>query len=153
MSQLRNKANVKLWVDALRSGEYRQGHGELTTLDTQNNILSNCCLGVACEVALKNGVEMTIENRNGRRRYDGNGTDLPPAVQRWLDMPDADTGEYAAYGRDVILSYDPNDDYHFMATTANDSAGWTFDQIANALERRYLQDDSDTKQAESPTVG
>lgn len=38
-------ANRRRWIKALRSGEYRQGHGMLR--DYQGQF---CCLGVACEV-------------------------------------------------------------------------------------------------------
>ena len=48
------KADLKQrWVDALRSGQYQQGFGRL------HKQLSNksyfCCLGVLCEVAIKEG--------------------------------------------------------------------------------------------------
>ena len=40
-----NKANIKLWVDALRSGKYQQARGALKTGDAY------CCLGVACDIS------------------------------------------------------------------------------------------------------
>lgn len=44
---------LKEWVAALRSGEYRQGKNML-----QNTNGTYCCLGVACEVARKHGIEV-----------------------------------------------------------------------------------------------
>lgn len=40
------------WLTALRSGEYRQGTGALK--DSTRN--AYCCLGVLCEIAVKDGV-------------------------------------------------------------------------------------------------
>lgn len=40
------KANRKLWVDALRSGKYEQGQGQLKTTDGRM-----CCLGVLADIA------------------------------------------------------------------------------------------------------
>jgi len=35
------------WIEALRSGKYQQGRGQLYSINNDNY----CCLGVACEVA------------------------------------------------------------------------------------------------------
>jgi len=39
----------KLWVDALRSGEYKQGYKDLFKIDSNGN-KSYCCLGVLTEL-------------------------------------------------------------------------------------------------------
>src|SRR5436309_3328868 len=38
------------WLEALRSGEYKQGEGALKRLDSYSCSIVHCCLGVACEV-------------------------------------------------------------------------------------------------------
>ena len=43
------KAEAREWVEALRSGKYRQGHGVLKDSVGDNNF-EYCCLGVECEV-------------------------------------------------------------------------------------------------------
>ena len=43
------KANVKKWVAALRSGDYKQCQQQLAEVDDRGKH-SYCCLGVACEV-------------------------------------------------------------------------------------------------------
>ena len=43
------KERCRQWIDALRSGEYRQQTGALKVPE------GFCCLGVACDVARKNG--------------------------------------------------------------------------------------------------
>jgi len=49
-------ANRKAWLEALRSGEFRQGTGYLCQNDPNNekedSPLFFCCLGVACEKVL-----------------------------------------------------------------------------------------------------
>ena len=49
-------ANRKKWVEALRSGEYEQGKEFLQCGS------SFCCLGIACEVASKNGVPVSMSD-------------------------------------------------------------------------------------------
>lgn len=43
---------IEKWLEALESGEYKQGTGELT----DEKMKRWCCLGVVCDVARKNGV-------------------------------------------------------------------------------------------------
>ena len=58
-----NKPNMRLFVEALRSGEFKQTRGVLrrditdTITDDPNQapIIGYCCLGVAAAVALRNG--------------------------------------------------------------------------------------------------
>lgn len=51
------KKDIRKWVEALRSGEYKQTIGEL-----QNNV-GHCCLGVACEIFIQ---------ESKKRRYPNN---------------------------------------------------------------------------------
>jgi hypothetical protein len=44
-----NLANIRAWVDALRSGRYEQGHGRLLTV--ADDVKRFCCLGVACDIS------------------------------------------------------------------------------------------------------
>ena len=54
-----NKERIKLWVDALRSGDYQQGFRAMSRIKTEGgDSFVNCCLGVACEVAMANGLEL-----------------------------------------------------------------------------------------------
>lgn len=51
-----NKENVRRWVDALRSGEYKQGNGALCIYNPRADEFRFCCLGVATQEAIKAGV-------------------------------------------------------------------------------------------------
>lgn len=116
--------NMKLWVEALRSGEYKQGKGQLAIRKED----TFCCLGVACEIAAKNGAELEIRNDGDFRYYDDHETDLPPSVFAWLGLgPDEDTLDVrtkASEYTDVI--------------TLNDQLEWSFEDIADAIEESYV---------------
>lgn len=72
------KAIADKWCAALRSGEYNQGYNALRT--EKDGRERYCCLGVLCDLAMKNGVLMTL-SLNGE--YDGMGAYLPEAVTDW----------------------------------------------------------------------
>lgn len=96
--------NAKKWVSALRSGEFEQGKGQLRRHE------GLCCLGVACELAVKDGV---IPD------YDPDHIALPHEVQAWLGL----TSNCGKYGINLFLTND------------NDR-GDSFTEIADTIERR-----------------
>ena len=81
-----NTERVKLWINALRSGEYKQIKSQLG-----QEGMGYCCLGVACEVAIQNGlaIERTVFPIRGHIDFDGNGCELTPTVMEWygFDSP------------------------------------------------------------------
>jgi hypothetical protein len=87
-----NQTVKELWVSALRSGEYTKGEGALKQID--NLELAYCCLGVLCELAVNNGVEIDVSIRSIRELqtyfYDDNGETLPPSVRTWAGLATAD---------------------------------------------------------------
>lgn len=135
------KNRVKLFVAALRSGDYEQGNGFLESDGKY------CCLGVACKVAMLNGCEVehgtvvaavygpknVIGDLWGMKEaqvsaFDGRTTDLPRSVQEW----------YGFRGGDPTLDRETG---HLRLTmiAANDNLGWDFERIAAALEAKYLE--------------
>lgn len=130
-----NKTNLSKWVDALRSDEYPQGRRALVSRDFENKMLF-CCLGVACEVAIKDGLELVVytvpegEGGDGEARsYDGQYSTLPIRVQAWLGVYEADP----VLPFEVVKGQVEND----MASSLNDDAQLTFAQIADCIERRF----------------
>ncbi len=134
-----NRENMKLWVEALRSGEYKQGRGALCTVveidDTHP--VGHCCLGVACEVAIKAGVplEKRVLNDSYRiadyRHGDGSSLGrLPPVVSSWLGLEGR---------RDPTLKSAINGIEG--ATTWNDTHGATFADIADMIEYTFLNNE------------
>lgn len=119
-----NKVNIRKWVEALRSGKYEQGTGALR----KGGKL--CCLGVACEAAIQNGVKIEVTATRGDAffRYNGVLCHLPEPVQTWLGIPKGDPGLYR----------DEKTDGELRAIHANDDMGLSFTAIADLVERNYL---------------
>lgn len=136
-----NKENIRKVVDALRSGDYVQGKGTLEYKD-ENGVAKNCCLGVACRVAMANGVALDVQESttemvrgysklrffNHNELVFGETGYLPKTVRDWLGVP----------FKDVSLMTDPGG-YSRTATYMNDN-DYSFEQIADAFERTFLDD-------------
>ena len=111
------------WIDALRSGEYKQGYKYLRQTEEDGSI-SYCCLGVLCDIAgvdWKETDPYTISNGNAYRpHYDGylsNESLLHPGVIEMTgvtsDMP---------FINGIALS------------SMNDAMDMTFEEIALEIE-------------------
>lgn len=113
-------ANRALWVAALRSGKYKQARHRLCR--DSDGEKAFCCLGVACEVAIENGVQVrkALDERKGMMAYNGEATTLPTVVRDWLGL---------THVCGCIVGDDPN-----YLTAANDAYGWDFNKIADAIE-------------------
>lgn len=128
MSRL-NRARLKLWTDALRSGNYEQAKQALARIDHDTGQWSYCCLGVACEVAMANGLDIPTEmSRTGTRRYDGSQALMPSSVCHWFGLP----GDLW-----VPASIEGDGDTRKMVTELNDDYDWDFNQIADAIEAKF----------------
>ena len=112
-----NKHIKKKWIEALRSGEYEQGTRHLS----KDN--KYCCLGVLCELAVKEGVVKKDINE-GVTSYDNKSDFLPPSVASWADMDN----------RGYYITYDGSIDGLYWN---NDEEGLSFSQIADIIEE-YL---------------
>jgi len=75
-----NKDIKKKWVDALRSGEYKQGKGQLRLYD-----VSFCCLGVLCNLAMKEGLAKWENNSFLDQEFG-----LPEEVTNWAGLKEGD---------------------------------------------------------------
>lgn len=111
-------SNVPKLIEALRSGKYKQTR---RALHDENGY---CCLGVACEVAIENGVSIKrlspSQNRRISYTYNGESAILPSIVQEYFGFND-NNGGYEYDGSNVSLT-DDND------------WGKTFDEIADIIE-------------------
>ena len=78
-----NSTVAKLWVDALKSGKYKKGKNKLN-----NSNKTFCCLGVLCELAIANGIELEkIVNDDIKSiKYDDSTIYLPLKVIGWAGM-------------------------------------------------------------------
>lgn len=139
-----DKERVRLLVAALRSGDYTQARGTLRRDEREY-----CCLGVACDVASLNGLGIGWRNVIGegcgcgdcpdRWRFDGAGDNMPPSVYNWFGFDDPDDVALVGtpYDPDIAIDADSN---NVTMVRANDVLEWNFNQIADALETRYLNE-------------
>ncbi len=126
----------KLWVDALRSDTYKQGVGVLRDFDDQF-----CCLGVACDLAIKAGVPgikwETLFHPDGQRyscyalkddELGGTNTNIPTdTVKNWLGL----SGEGGKFDDKSI----PVSPYNLSLWKLNDQEKFDFKQIADVIEK------------------
>lgn len=111
----------KKWVDALRSGEYRQGEGFLLKGDNY------CCLGVLCDLYHKETGEgeWIHQGDNYSRIFSVQGIssniELPFPVSQWAELP----------GKNPVVELDDTK----ALSDLNDS-GMGFHFIANVIEEQ-----------------
>lgn len=121
-----DKGRVRLLVDALRSGEFTQTTGTLKMVQPTGEA-AHCCLGVACEVAIRNGLDIPVtfgaeSDSWGSVSFDGELSLMPPSVYQWFGF---------TYG-DPWLNGS-------RATKLNDGVKWDFGMIADAFEQEFLR--------------
>ena len=135
------KRNVaEMWVEALRSGEYDQGRFDLKICNFEG--VDYCCLGVLCEIAIKEGVDVMetldgwrqlpippgdgigrfrdTERKRDQLRYFGSECDmLPDEVVEWAGMR----------SRLGVIKGD-----EMMSLASMNDVGCTFEEIADKIE-------------------
>lgn len=120
------------WIDALRSGDYKQAHGVLG-YKYEDGRVENCCLGVLCDLAVQAGViegPGLEEGDYGTLYYEHQSEVLPDAVMDWAEL-----GE--SYNPLVPLKNQPEETTSLAEL--NDGEGYadhehSFDEIADIIE-------------------
>jgi hypothetical protein len=119
----------KRWVDALRSGKYRQGTGYLINSSNATGQCKHCCLGVLCDLYLQEH-DATLswnseaisdtEVLNVASLY---GTEflLPYQVQQWAGLHESSP---------CVEYLDSTE----MLSELNDYHGLDFDYLADLIE-------------------
>lgn len=105
----------KLWVKALRSEKYKQGHGHLR-VDT-----FYCCMGVLCDLHAKAN-KKKWKRGNISLDYDGGTQFLSGNVMLWAGLENCDP--FVKYGRN-----------RYSLSNLNDGKKLTFPQIADIIEK------------------
>jgi hypothetical protein len=104
------------WVEALRSGKYKQGNGVLK--DDNNKF---CCLGVLCDISDMSIWIKSIEGSSEFNNYFENSMYLPVKIRQWAEMNSA-SGIY--------------DDWEPSLASENDN-GLSFNEIADLIEKHW----------------
>lgn len=129
-TKVANEENIKLWLAGLRSGQYVQGDGRLK--QDRSGQTFHCCLGVACEVALQNGVELSVDISNGQFHnvylFDNESSYLPNKVQDWLGLR-----------HDNPIVWDADNVYSYELVDLNDK-GKSFEEIADLIESTWVNE-------------
>jgi hypothetical protein len=131
-----------LWLKALRSGEYEQGHSKLCKLpDGPEGKGYFCCLGVLADVAVKSGaVELRVERRERDVRYGNDEDYLPPEVMKWAGLPNNNPSVKYDYGHEACKAWcdEPHEGFDQLATLNDDYYHqWSFTPIADAIEANF----------------
>ena len=79
------------WVEALLSGEYKQGTGALRSRNTVGGTETHCCLDVLSDLAVKAGA-LAAPVLDGHNHYVYGTSEescyLPPEVSDWAELED-----------------------------------------------------------------
>ena len=112
------------WIKALRSGQYKQGLNYLN----ENNT-NFCCLGVLCEIALSEGLNISkvgklkcqpAPEESYIYEYNGDMQNLHISIIVWGDMHiDKSINEHTCIGELISM---------------NDNQGCSFEEIAKFIE-------------------
>lgn len=111
-----NKQIKKKWVDALRSGKYKQ------TKEFLKDETGYCCLGVLCVVYAEEK-KINIEDIPG---FDDEDQGLPNKVVTWAKLDSSNPL--------VTIAINKVERIKFL-TELNDDDGKSFKYIANVIER------------------
>jgi hypothetical protein len=118
------------WINALRSGDYKQGVGRLRSIDDRY-----CCLGVLCDV-VKSDLNLDWEFSNDiaadscKYKLLGSIDYLPQSVCSYVGLSSTQGNI-----KDPSI-YDIDADYSTLAEI-NDSEALDFDAIANIIEVEF----------------
>jgi hypothetical protein len=107
---------AKLWIKDLRSDEFEQCQGYLTKRTEDGDM--DCCLGVLCKRAAKEGVELITTISDGIVCYNSREATPPNEVMIWAGLSGQDAEWFASL---------------------NDVDYATFNDIATVIEHMYLK--------------
>lgn len=127
------KGRIRKLVEYLRTTKRKQGRGILA--QRTNKSIKYCCLGLACELAMAEGLPIERTRTYPNAAAYQYGTDkslsssvLPQVVREW----------YGFSRFDPILS--DEDGFANTASGLNDDSKYNFKRIADAFERTYLSE-------------
>lgn len=114
------------WVEALRSGSYKQLHGCIKDSNKETGITGYCCSGVLCEVAGKDAL---------KAGYSGF---VSSEMAHEIGLPSAGALEVDNFNGDGPVERYDNNSFQIQAAARND-LGWTFAQIADWIGQQPLE--------------
>lgn len=133
------KSDIKQkWIDALRSGKYRQALGSL-----KEGSNKYCCLGVLCDIYI-NETKAAQWNHNNRVEWgniERSGQLLPDTIAEWAGIENPmSTPTVSVYIKDNVrkayyrAKYGISDRFEPHLANIND-LGTSFSEIADIIEK------------------
>ena len=120
----------KLWIDALRSGKYKQNFGELVGNGC------HCALGVLCELAIEQGTPVKrsvygyFDTIAGQATIDADNVGLTPNVRTFAGLSNCPA---------IVTKLNPligvPQERRDYVTTLNDNNKLTFNELADLIEK------------------
>jgi hypothetical protein len=130
-----NEQVKDIWVKALRSSDYTQGRLFLHLAETKHTVESFCCLGVLCDLSLKNSSLPIIRSLNeddGIIRYDRSSEGLPLSVMAWAELK---------FSNPDVTVVDHSIEWHKESKTTSlaelNDGGASFSEIADIIEKNW----------------
>lgn len=109
-----NKRLKSRWIEALRSGKYKQGKGALQEIEGGSQVDKFCCLGVLCQISPKTkALTLSVGDKAAPKRLSN---------QAYLSEP---ASAYAGL----------NAEAQGTLSKMNDSGGYSFNKIAKWIEK------------------
>lgn len=148
MTHKMNPEVKKLWLEALRSGEYKQCKGWLHSRNERGD--TYCCLGVLCALAVKHGAPNVTKSEKYNIGHVAYGTvtpydsvlcgthielsshNLPDAVSAWAEV-DTHFGKGPVVDITHLGLRDNTEDFVSLVRL-NDEYQFNFNQIADLIE-------------------
>lgn len=127
--------NFDAFLAALRSGEYAQGK-----MGLENRRGEFCCLGVACNLAWRDGQIDRQMQSWGQVAYDGFSSVLPKAVATWLGLPERNLVDGVDAFDVAFFKQGYAEDKNQTAVGWNDSLNKSFAEIADAFEQEFTKE-------------
>lgn len=164
-----NPERIELWAKALESGKYAKATGTLRRVKPPDlsrpefknehpqsikewSTIGYCCLGVACEVAIENGLvlerevdDMGVHGVVERFRTPGGDEDdenawqssfLPGPVVRWFGLDSM--SPVVTYMVLDPFEAEPDQETVISLATLNDNSDRTFPEIAAIVRENFL---------------
>lgn len=109
-----DKGIADAWIEKLSGGSIKQGRHSLC-IYKQDRGYEICCLGVLCELAIENGLNIDINEQQvhegiiSERFYNGEAKFLPESVMKWAGMKTA----FGRFGKETDETLDYLNDQSF----------------------------------------
>jgi hypothetical protein len=130
------------WIAALKSGEYQKGVDSLRQQVGEGEF-RHCCLGVLCELHMKETGEGQWSENNVYGTTTGSERDwLPTAVQKWAGI-DTSGGKFDPDPEDIALRVIEEDFGHVKLSFVNDARKGklcydpTFNTVIKYIEKYF----------------